>query len=143
MSARARHVAVGAGRMGRGIALAFAYAGHRVALVDLKPRSGAQATALAEEALDEIRQSLTALRHLGVVESAHVEAIAGRVQVVAAESAADALGAAQLVFEAVPETLEAKRQAFGAISRHCAADAIVTSTTSTILVSKSGSRQAA
>ena len=28
--------AVGAGRMGRGIAIAFAYAGHRVRLVDLK-----------------------------------------------------------------------------------------------------------
>jgi opine dehydrogenase len=32
-----RFAAVGAGRMGRGIAIAFAYAGHRIALVDLRP----------------------------------------------------------------------------------------------------------
>ena len=35
----ARFAAVGAGRMGRGIAIAFAYAGHRIALVDLRQRS--------------------------------------------------------------------------------------------------------
>ena len=34
-----RFVVVGAGRMGRGIALAFAYAGHRIALVDLRRRT--------------------------------------------------------------------------------------------------------
>ena len=28
---------LGAGRMGRGIAVAFAYAGHRVTMVDVKP----------------------------------------------------------------------------------------------------------
>ena len=32
---------LGAGRMGRGIAVVFAYAGHRVALVDFKPRDPA------------------------------------------------------------------------------------------------------
>ncbi|MFS2054629.1 3-hydroxyacyl-CoA dehydrogenase NAD-binding domain-containing protein, partial [Variovorax sp. CT11-76] len=34
-----RFAAVGAGRMGHGIAIAFAYAGHRIALVDLRVRS--------------------------------------------------------------------------------------------------------
>jgi 3-hydroxybutyryl-CoA dehydrogenase len=33
-----RIAAVGAGRMGRGIAIAFAYAGHAVSLIDIKPR---------------------------------------------------------------------------------------------------------
>ena len=37
-----RVVAVGAGRMGRGIALAFAYGGYQVDLVDLKVRSAAE-----------------------------------------------------------------------------------------------------
>ena len=32
---------LGAGRMGRGIAVVFAYAGHQVALVDFKPRDAA------------------------------------------------------------------------------------------------------
>ena len=34
-----RFAAVGAGRMGRGIAIAFAYAGHRISLIDLRDRS--------------------------------------------------------------------------------------------------------
>ena len=38
----ARFAAVGAGRMGRGIAIAFAYAGHRIALVDLRRRTDEQ-----------------------------------------------------------------------------------------------------
>ena len=39
MSTRVPIACVGAGRMGRGIAVVFAYAGHDVALVDLKPRA--------------------------------------------------------------------------------------------------------
>ncbi|HJZ20717.1 MAG TPA: 3-hydroxyacyl-CoA dehydrogenase NAD-binding domain-containing protein, partial [Bradyrhizobium sp.] len=46
---------LGAGRMGRGIAVAFAYAGHRVTLVDVKPRSADQFAKLEQEALDEVR----------------------------------------------------------------------------------------
>ncbi len=38
MSARAAIACLGAGRMGRGIAVAFAYAGHNVAIVDFKAR---------------------------------------------------------------------------------------------------------
>jgi len=33
---------LGAGRMGRGIAVAFAYAGHTVTMIDVKPRSAEQ-----------------------------------------------------------------------------------------------------
>lgn len=42
--------AVGAGRMGRGIAVAFAYAGHRIALIDLKPRTAADSEQLKQQA---------------------------------------------------------------------------------------------
>ena len=38
-AARPRIACLGAGRMGRGIAVAFAYAGHDVTLIDVKPRS--------------------------------------------------------------------------------------------------------
>jgi 3-hydroxybutyryl-CoA dehydrogenase len=40
------------------------------------------------------------------------------------------------VFEGVPETLEAKREAFEQLNRHCREDAILTSTTSSILVTQ-------
>ena len=54
----ARFAAVGAGRMGRGIALAFAWAGHRIDLIDLKPRPPEAWQRLQDEARQEIRASL-------------------------------------------------------------------------------------
>ena len=51
-----RFAAVGAGRMGRGIAIAFAYAGHRIALIDLRRRSPDAWQRLRIEYEDHIRQ---------------------------------------------------------------------------------------
>ena len=132
----ARFVAVGAGRMGRGIAIAFAYAGHRIALVDLRQRSRDDWQRLGDDARAEIRASLDGLAQLGALPAAQVEAIAARVELVDAEGAPAALAAAELVFEGVPETLSAKREAFEQINRHCGDDAILTSTTSSILVTQ-------
>ncbi len=132
----ARFAAVGAGRMGRGIAIAFAYAGHPIALVDLRRRTPQLWQRLCDEAREEIRGSLGALAQLGALEPAQVEAIAARVELVDAQGAADALARAELVFECVPETMEAKGDAFAQINLHCGADAIVTSTTSSILVTQ-------
>src|SRR5262245_46546496 len=131
-----RIVAVGAGRMGRGIAIAFAYAGHRVSLVDLRTRSDEAWRKLEDEARSEIAGSLSGLAALGVLAAEQVPAIAQRVQIVRADEAPGALAAAELVFEGVPETLEAKREAFEHINAHCPLDAILTSTTSSILVTQ-------
>jgi 3-hydroxybutyryl-CoA dehydrogenase len=131
-----RFAAVGAGRMGRGIAIAFAYAGHRIALIDLRSRSDEAWQKLRAEARAEIEGSLSGLAQLGVLDAAQVPAISERVELVAAADAPRALAAAELVFEGVPETLEAKREAFEQINRHCREDAILTSTTSSILVTQ-------
>jgi 3-hydroxybutyryl-CoA dehydrogenase len=131
-----RFAAVGAGRMGRGIAIAFAYAGHRIALIDLRMRSDEAWQKLRAEARAEIESSLSGLAQLGVLDAAQVPAIAERVVLVPAADAPRALAAAELVFEGVPETLEAKREAFEQINRHCRDDAILTSTTSSILVTQ-------
>ena len=132
----ARFVAVGAGRMGRGIAIAFAYAGHRIALVDLRQRTRRDWQRLSSDARGEIRAALDGLAQLGALPAAQVEAIAARVELVDAEGAPAALAGAELVFEGVPETLSAKREAFEQINRHCSDDAILTSTTSSILVTQ-------
>jgi len=132
----ARHVAFGAGRMGRGIAIAFAYAGYPVALVDSRARDAAAAARLRAEAFAEIRQSLAILAELGAMEAGAIESIAARVQWVDAGDAPGVLAAAEMVFEGVPETLAAKRDALAEIGRHCKGDAIVTSTTSSILVTQ-------
>lgn len=132
----ARFAAVGAGRMGRGIAIAFAYAGHRIALVDLRARPPEAWDQLRDEAHAEIRASLAALAELGALEPAQIDAIASRVELVEAARAPAALADAELVFEGVPETMDAKRDAFEALNRLCRDDAILTSTTSSILVTQ-------
>jgi len=130
----ARFAAVGAGRMGRGIAIAFAYAGHRISLIDLRSRSDDAWQGLRAEAQAEIESSLSGLAQLGVLDQAQVAGIAARVELVRADAAAKALGGAELVFEGVAETLAAKHEAFEQINRFCRDDAILTSTTSSILV---------
>lgn len=131
-----RFAAVGAGRMGRGIAIAFAYAGHRISLIDLRPRTPEAWQRLRDEAQAEITASLSGLAQLGVIDASQVERIAARVDVVNAADAPRALAAAELVFEGVPETMDAKREAFEQLNRHCSDDAILTSTTSSILVTQ-------
>ena len=132
----ARFAAVGAGRMGRGIAIAFAYAGHRIALIDLKPRAPQAWQALRDEAHAEIRSSLQGLAMLGAFDAQRVDSISERVQLVDARGAAEALRDAELVFEGVPETMAAKRDAFEQLNGLCSDHAILTSTTSSILVTQ-------
>jgi 3-hydroxybutyryl-CoA dehydrogenase len=137
MSGLMRHVAVvGAGRMGEGIALAFAQAGVHVSLIDLKARQ-AQAQASYFEAvrvrLATEAQSLVALE---LIDAQQAERLLSRVQLLTLEAGGQALQGCRLVFEAVPEVLEAKREAFAWIDRHVAVDTIIASTTSTFLVTE-------
>lgn len=131
-----RFAAVGAGRMGRSIALAFAWAGHRIALVDLRRRDDEGWQRLQAEAGAEILSNLQALAQLGAIDAAQVQPIAQRVALVPAAQAPAALARAELVFEGVAETLPAKREAFEVLNHHCRGDAVLTSTTSSILVTQ-------
>jgi 3-hydroxybutyryl-CoA dehydrogenase len=124
---------LGAGRMGRGIAHAFAYAGHEVLLIDLKDRPVEAARKLAGEALAEVGESLATLAALGAFDDAARPRILERIRFVARAEAPAALARADVVFEGVPEVLEAKRAAFEWACAHLRADAIVASTTSTML----------
>ena len=122
--------AAGAGRMGRGIAVVFAYSGHAVRLVDLKPRAAGEFARVADDARREIRAALETLADLGVMPHESIDVIAARVSI---HAGADALADADLVFEGVPETREAKQAALPAIAAAARADAIIASTTSTML----------
>jgi 3-hydroxybutyryl-CoA dehydrogenase len=125
---------LGAGRMGRGIAVAFAYAGHRVTLVDVKPRSADQFAKLEQEARDEIRKTLGSLARFGLLDDDDAAAIVARVAITPAQDIAAGLADTAILFEGVPEVVELKREVLAAASRCVGADTIIASTTSTILV---------
>jgi 3-hydroxybutyryl-CoA dehydrogenase len=71
---------------------------------------------------------------LGAFPAAQVEAIVARVSWVNEANADEALAQAEMVFEGVPETMAAKQSALARIGAACRSDAIITSTTSSILV---------
>ncbi|MFJ4067585.1 3-hydroxybutyryl-CoA dehydrogenase [Pseudomonas sp. NPDC089996] len=137
MSGPLRHIAVvGAGRMGEGIALAFAQAGMQVSVIDLKPRlAQAQADYFAA-----LRRNLAvqadSLVALELIDAQQADQLLARIRLLTLEQGGPALQGCRLVFEAVPEVHEAKREAFAWIDRHVAADAIIASTTSTFLVTE-------
>lgn len=128
--------AVGAGRMGRGIALYYAFAGLPVALVDLKPRSAEKLAQLEQTALQEIRQDLAFMVETGLLDPARLEAVIARIGFTGQGQAPKALAEAGLIYEAVPERMEAKQDALTQISRHAAETAVIASTTSTFLVTE-------
>jgi len=131
---RAPIALVGAGRMGRGLAVVFAYAGHDVALIDFKPREAPAFARLADEARAEIAGTLAMLARVGLFAKHDAAAIADRVRIVPEAEAVYALPGAAFIFEGVPEVLEQKRAVFALASRLAGPEPIIASTTSTILV---------
>ena len=124
---------IGAGRMGRGIAHSVAYAGHPVRLLDAKARSAEDFRKLAEEARSEVAASLAMVASLGGFEKDNIPALMERVSIWPLEKAAEALAGAQIVFEGVPEVREAKADAFVLFDAHADRNAVLASTTSTML----------
>jgi 3-hydroxybutyryl-CoA dehydrogenase len=120
--------------MGRGIAAAFAYAGHPVTMVDFKPREVSAFAALAADARADVRKTLLTLARLGLFDERRVDEIAARATVVPEAEAGPALRSAAVIFEGVPEVLEVKRTALARASALAGPEPIIASTTSTILV---------
>jgi 3-hydroxybutyryl-CoA dehydrogenase len=134
MTAHPMIACLGAGRMGRGIAVAFAYAGHAVTMIDIKARSPEQFATLEADALGEVSKTLASLARFGLLADRDTEAIIARVAVVPAQDMAAVLEGAGIVFEGVPEVVDLKREVLAAASKCVGPDIIIASTTSTILV---------
>ena len=134
MSGRGPIVCLGAGRMGRGIAVVFAYAGYEVAIVDFKPREMSEFERLADAVREEVRTTLANLARFGLFDERAVDQIAARVSVVAEREAQHALSSAAVIFEGVPEVLDLKRAALARAAAYAGPAPIIASTTSTILV---------
>lgn len=125
---------VGVGRMGRGIAQAFALGGWSVLLIDAKARESGAFTKLCDGASAEIADDLALLASIGVGDAASATEAASRVRVLARTEGEVELGECGLIFEGVPETVEAKREALHWTSAYCRPDAVIASTTSTLSV---------
>ena len=120
--------------MGRGIAVAFAYAGHVVTMIDVKKRTSDQFTALEAEALGEVGKSLRSMARFGLLTDQEADTIIARVTVAPAQDMAGAISDAGMVFEGVPEIVDLKREVLAAASKSVGPDVVIASTTSTILV---------
>ncbi|MEN8148935.1 MAG: 3-hydroxyacyl-CoA dehydrogenase family protein [Planctomycetota bacterium] len=118
-----RVVVIGGGTMGHGIAQVAAAAGMDVVLADLSED-------VLEAAIGKIRDGLERRVAKGKATPEEIEALLGRIA-----TATDAMAAARdadVVVEAVPESLELKQNLFRELSGVVADDAILASNTSSI-----------
>src|SRR6266446_8759688 len=120
---------IGAGRIGRQIALAFALGGWRVRLRDVKDRSRGDADAVLADARREIERDLGLMVDEAVVKPADAADALGRVET---DTGLDGLTGCSFVQEALPELLDVKREALARLTGRVRDDAIIASTSSTI-----------
>ncbi|MEK9897115.1 MAG: 3-hydroxyacyl-CoA dehydrogenase NAD-binding domain-containing protein [Burkholderiaceae bacterium] len=71
--ATAHVVALGAGRMGRGLATALAYAGIRVTVLDARERTAQAQQALQQQGHHEVLANMQMLAQLGAFDAAHAQ----------------------------------------------------------------------
>jgi 3-hydroxybutyryl-CoA dehydrogenase len=117
---------VGAGTMGNGIAQVMATSGRKVVLVDVDPSA-------LERAVGTIGKSLGKLEEKGKVEPGTKDAALGRIDTGTDLSAAKD---ADIVVEAVVETLETKRIVFDRLTELCSDTTVLASNTSSISITE-------
>ena len=120
---------IGPGRMGLGIALAFALNGFKVKIVDGKERTEGQYETVREKAKEELRSNVKLLRKIGYLKGSSKE-------ILCRISFSHDLGPENFkvpfVFEAIPEKPDWKIELFRRVSPFLAKETILASTTSTI-----------
>jgi 3-hydroxyacyl-CoA dehydrogenase len=119
-----RIAVIGAGLIGRSWAIVFARAGWEVALHDATSDATERALAMVADGMAELQEH-------GLVDDA--KAALKRIRT--SFSLADALDGVSFVQENTPETLDAKRAIFTYLDQLAAPDAILASSTSTIVAS--------
>ncbi|RGP36476.1 3-hydroxyacyl-CoA dehydrogenase [Pseudotabrizicola alkalilacus] len=115
---------IGLGTMGLGIVQTYAAAGFRVLATD------SFATA-RDSAIDRLRAGLAARVAAGKMAQADLEALVSRITIVPGP---EAMGAAELIIEAVVEQIEVKRALFASLEAVIAPDAVLATNTSSLRV---------
>lgn len=122
------HVAVvGAGSMGHGIAQVSAMAGHDVTLRDIDEE-------IVSDGLDAIRENLRGGVDRGKITNAEMDATLDRLD--GTTDLSTAVDDADLVVEAVPESMSLKTDVFTEIEAEVADDCVLASNTSSLSVSE-------
>ena len=126
---------VGAGRMGTGIAEAFALAGMGVYLLDAKERDVAGGEAMRARVESTLREDVRTAAMLGLLDERQVDTVASRVQFHSQDQLEDVLGVSTIthVVEAVPEILSAKAAVLLRLCRAVDSGVAITSATSSFL----------
>lgn len=123
-----RHISViGAGLMGRGIALEFALAGYHVSLNDVSD-------GMLSDAVDSIATDLKMLQEMGLATVTQTAPVPDRIRTTS--SLEDAVADADFVVEAVTEDLSVKEGVFAQFDMHSPARAILASNSSTFMPSQ-------
>jgi 3-hydroxybutyryl-CoA dehydrogenase len=128
-------IIAGAGRMGRGIAVAFAYQGHHVTLVDIKNRSHEAFADLKADVSAEINSHLNVLAVSEVVPDYMVSSILQKIKICTNHDP-NIWKEAKIIFEAVPEIREIKKEVLTYICSYAPKDCLIASTTSSFLVNE-------
>jgi 3-hydroxybutyryl-CoA dehydrogenase len=124
---------VGAGRMGRGIAITFAYAGYPVSIVDSEQRPQEDFAELSVSVNEEVEAELKFLHETGIISVAQTKQMKKRVDVVSKEESGVTFKKAAFIFEAVSEVVEIKQSTYSWLNSCVSDSAIIASTTSTML----------
>ncbi|MGB5138713.1 MAG: 3-hydroxyacyl-CoA dehydrogenase NAD-binding domain-containing protein, partial [Candidatus Zixiibacteriota bacterium] len=119
-------VIVGAGTMGQGIARTIAETGTEVILYDLNEE-------ILKKSLDFLSDSLDReIEKWGITKS-EKKAILSRIK---GSTDINKVKLARVVFEAIPENLEMKRELFGKLDNLCPPETVFISNTSTLSISQ-------
>jgi 3-hydroxybutyryl-CoA dehydrogenase len=118
---------IGAGKVGRGIALAAAMGGYRTILEDLLPNA-------LRHAESELRDSLDQALEAGRFSAGAVDAAFSRLEF--AGFVEDAARQADLVIEAGPEEMESKIEIFTLLDKICRPDTILVSNLASLSITE-------
>ncbi len=125
---------LGVGRMGKAMAIAFAYAGLKVALIDARQRSEIEFQDYHSQILSDLQQELQLLETIKFINAEQHIFIDKRIDILSRDASIEVLSNCDLLLEAVPEVKPLKQEIFAWLDPYILANCIVASTTSTFLV---------
>jgi len=118
---------LGAGNMGHGIAEVAALAGYEVKLRDINDE-------LVEAGYNQIEWSLGKLAEKGRISEADADAAKDRIEPVVEME--QAVSAADVIIEVVPEVMDIKTEVFAEVAEHASEEAIFVTNTSSLSISE-------